>query len=226
MPNLVSYTLDRHLPQRTASAREPSTEPALPGSWFEAIFRGARNICPRCGGNPLFGRFLKPLPACFNCGQDWSLQSADDFPAYLSILITGHLVVPLIITLTNEFDLSAAVFTATILPLTALLVVVFLQPAKGAVIATQWWLGMNGFKVERPEVRDRDEDLPPEPAKAEAPPSPRDPCSFNSLEGGSLESCLDDARADEPKPRVHVSEPAAVQPCNAKFFGCDRDSLH
>jgi uncharacterized protein (DUF983 family) len=26
----------------------------------------------------------------------------------------------------------------------------FLQPAKGAVIAMQWWNGMHGFKQERP----------------------------------------------------------------------------
>src|SRR5690606_24312864 len=116
------------------------------------------NVCPRCGGNPLFRRFLKPVPSCFNCDQDWSLQSADDFPAYLSILITGHLVVPLIIILTSEFALSVAMIAAIILPVTALMIVALLQPAKGAVIATQWWLGLHGFKAERAYIADDPQD--------------------------------------------------------------------
>ena len=208
---------------RTAGDSEPSNELALPGSWFEAIFRGTRNVCPRCGGNPLFGRFLKPVSACFNCGQDWSLQSADDFPAYLSILITGHLVVPLIMTLTSEFDLSLAVLVAIILPLTLLLILALLQPAKGAVIATQWWLGMNGFKAER---SDDQEHLPAEVAIGEAA-SPRRTNSFGSRGDGSSTPLLHDARSVDSKARAQVAEPLTTpQPCNAKYRRDNHDNLH
>jgi hypothetical protein len=27
-----------------------------------------------------------------------------------------------------------------------------LQPAKGAIIAVQWWFGMHGFRKERPDM--------------------------------------------------------------------------
>lgn len=210
MPNYISYAIDRHL-GRAGADTERSDELALPGSWFEAIFRGARSVCPRCGGNPLFGRFLKPVPACSNCGQDWSLQSADDFPAYLSILITGHLMVPLIITLTSEFTLPVAMLMAIILPLTALLIVAFLQPAKGAVIAIQWWLGMNGFKLERPEVREHHEVLPAEPADSESVLGSCERSSFNSRASDPHASllameCPSISRADHSSTQL-ASEP-------------------
>lgn len=224
MPNFVSYPLDRHL-GRTGSVREGDEPPILPRSWFETIFRGARNVCPRCGRNPLFGRFLKPVPVCVNCGQDWSLQSADDFPAYLSILVTGHLVVPLIITLTSEFDLSAAMLAAIIVPLTALLIVALLQPAKGAVIATQWWLGMNGFKLERREAGESGEALPADPATPEFPFGPRRRTPLESGANGPLGSPVDDAPGDALRTGPQVPLPAVKPPCKAKHHGDIHDHI-
>lgn len=95
-------------------------------------------------------RFLKPIPHCPHCGQDWTHQQADDFPAYVSIFVTGHLMAPLIITLTRSSDLSVTALMAIILPLAVVLMIGLLQPAKGAIIALQWWFGMHGFRKERP----------------------------------------------------------------------------
>ena len=97
-------------------------------------------------------RFLKPIPGCPQCGQDWTHQQADDFPAYVSILVTGHLMAPLIIFLTRDTELSATALAAIVLPLAVVLMVGLLQPAKGAIIALQWWFGMHGFHAERAEV--------------------------------------------------------------------------
>jgi uncharacterized protein (DUF983 family) len=118
----------------------------LPSSGWAAVLRGARNRCPRCEQAKLFPRFLKPVPNCLTCGQDWTHQQADDFPAYVSILLTGHLMAPIIIALIREFDLSTTALIATIVPLATILMIALLQPAKGAIIALQWWLGMHGFE--------------------------------------------------------------------------------
>lgn len=109
------------------------------------MWRGARNRCPSCALPKLFARFLKPILSCPKCGQDWTHQQADDFPAYLSILITGHLLAPVIIMLVNSGLPGWAVVTAILSAAIALLASL-LQPAKGAVIAMQWWLGMHGFE--------------------------------------------------------------------------------
>lgn len=127
-----------------------SSRITLPAVGREAILRGLRARCPRCGEARLFLRFLKPIPHCPHCGQDWTHQQADDFPAYVSIFVTGHLMAPLIIALTRDTQLSVAWLMAIIMPLALILMIGLLQPAKGAIIGLQWWFGMHSFQKERP----------------------------------------------------------------------------
>lgn len=121
----------------------------LPLSFREAAWRGIRGKCPRCGEGALFARWLKPHGYCPACAQDWSHQRADDFPAYISILLTGHLLAPFIIALVADFALGAGALIAIIVPTALVLMLGLLQPAKGAVIAAQWWHGLHGFVRER-----------------------------------------------------------------------------
>lgn len=121
----------------------------LPTSGWQAVWRGVRFRCPRCGDAQLFAGFLKPMPICPACAQDWTRQRADDFPAYISMLITGHLLAPLIIGLELGFAPPVGVLAAIVVPLAMVMMLGLLQPAKGAVIALQWWTGMHGFVRER-----------------------------------------------------------------------------
>ncbi|MBS0255948.1 MAG: DUF983 domain-containing protein [Proteobacteria bacterium] len=130
---------------------DPIQHPPLPASLSEAARRGITGRCPRCGGAGLFARFLKPASHCHACGQDWRFQRADDFPAYLSMFITGHLLAPVIIVLVRETSLTPLALCAIVLPAAMALMLALLQPAKGAVIAAQWWFGMHGFTKERIE---------------------------------------------------------------------------
>lgn len=127
---------------------------SLPHSFPQAAVRGACGKCPRCGAARLFRKWLKPVDHCPACRQDWTLQHADDFPAYISIFITGHITVPLLVTLVLEYQLSALAAAAVIVPLSAALMLALIQPAKGAVIAAQWWLGLGVFRRERPDRPD------------------------------------------------------------------------
>lgn len=110
-----------------------------------ALIHGLKGKCPACGGTPLFARYLKPVTVCDSCGQDWSHQQADDFPAYLVILLVGHIVVPIVVEANRLFTLST-LFQMIFWPLlTAVLALLLLQPVKGAVIAYQWARRMHGF---------------------------------------------------------------------------------
>lgn len=60
---------------------------------FRSIGRGLAHRCPSCGQGRLFGRYLKIEPTCAKCGHALSQYPADDGPAYLTILLIGHLVV-------------------------------------------------------------------------------------------------------------------------------------
>ena len=134
------------MPTTTLSAR-------LPLSFWQAVKRGMRGRCPRCGEGSLFRAFLRPRDACACCAVDWTPQRADDFPAYVSILITGHIVTPLVMWLVLGTELGTGAITAIVVPLTMVVMLGTLQPAKGAIIAMQWWNGMHGFVRERAAIR-------------------------------------------------------------------------
>jgi uncharacterized protein (DUF983 family) len=93
---------------------------------------------------------------CPDCQQDWSCQRADDFPAYLAILLTGHLVAPLIIAVELDFAPPAWVQMTLWPAIVAAMVIALIQPAKGAVIAAQWRLGLHGFLTSDMEAADAD----------------------------------------------------------------------
>jgi uncharacterized protein (DUF983 family) len=60
---------------------------------FRSIGRGLAHHCPCCGGGKLFRRYLKVEPTCPACGHALARYPADDGPAYLTILLVGHLFV-------------------------------------------------------------------------------------------------------------------------------------
>lgn len=155
MPDLFRTPFDKgSTPSETRPVSAPQPEHlSPPASWFEAAWRGACNRCPRCAEPKLFARFLKPVAVCANCGQDWSHHRADDFPAYLAILVTGHALAPVIIALISSGRVPLWLLSIIILSLAVLLLALLLQPAKGAVIAVQWWLGMHGFARPRDQER-------------------------------------------------------------------------
>jgi uncharacterized protein (DUF983 family) len=135
---------------RAAGVTTDSPAPiTLPASFGAAMLRGLRGTCPRCGSARLFGGWLKPVDRCPGCGVDWSLQRADDFPAYIAIIVTGHLLAPVMIALALDFTLGPAMLAAIVIPLAMAMMLAMLQPSKGLVIALQWWHGMHGFARER-----------------------------------------------------------------------------
>jgi uncharacterized protein (DUF983 family) len=111
----------------------------------EATLRGARGICPRCGTGPLFDGYLSVAPTCPDCGLDLTPQRADDGPAYLTIVIVGHVLVPLLVPVYQAWDphplLVALGFSAAAVALS----LVLLPRLKGAMIGLQWAKRLHGF---------------------------------------------------------------------------------
>ena len=118
---------------------------ALPGTIWQAMRRGAVGHCPRCDAKGLFHRYLKPVSHCRACGHDWSRQQADDFPPYVAITVTGHVMAPVMIELGALDGLAMWAKMAIAVAIAVMLIFALLQPAKGAIIALQWWMGMHGF---------------------------------------------------------------------------------
>jgi uncharacterized protein (DUF983 family) len=70
---------------------------------WSAMKRGFRGRCPRCGEGKLFRAFLKVDNNCSVCGLDFTPHRADDLPAYLVIVIVGHIVVPLALWIETQY---------------------------------------------------------------------------------------------------------------------------
>lgn len=58
-----------------------------------SVLRGLRGRCPACGRGHLFWKYLKVNGRCESCDHDLARYPADDGPAYVTILLTGHLVI-------------------------------------------------------------------------------------------------------------------------------------
>ena len=101
---------------------------------WTALKRGFRGRCPRCGQGKLFRAFLKVDDHCSACGLDFSPHRADDLPAYLVIVIVGHIVVPLALMIETNYSPPVALQLAIYLPLTLFASLALLQPVKGAVV--------------------------------------------------------------------------------------------
>lgn len=123
----------------------PLDRAMLPQGLGAALWRGIRGKCPRCGETHLFAKFLKPVGRCRLCSQNWTLHAADDFPPYIAILLTGHIMAPVIIELGLHTALPGWAMMLIVAVMAVALLGTFLQPAKGGVIALQWWLGLQGF---------------------------------------------------------------------------------
>ena len=120
--------------------------PAEGAATIVAVLRGLRCRCPRCGRGRLFGRFLKVSPACQACGLAFHHHRADDFPPYIVMFVTGHLVGYGIYTAEMRFEDVPVWLHAILWPSLAIgLSLALLQPVKGAVVALQYGLGMHGF---------------------------------------------------------------------------------
>jgi uncharacterized protein (DUF983 family) len=118
----------------------------LPRDVAQAMWRGFRGRCPACGEGRLFRTFLKVNESCSACSEELHHHRADDFPAYLVIVIVGHIVVPLVLAVETHLAPSYWIHLALWLPLTLGLSLALLQPVKGVVVALQWFLGMHGFE--------------------------------------------------------------------------------
>jgi uncharacterized protein (DUF983 family) len=117
---------------------------------WSAMRRGLRGRCPRCGQGKLFRAFLKVGNNCSVCGLDYTPHRADDLPAYLVIVIVGHILVPVILWIETDYAPAVWLQLSIYLPVTLIASLGLLQPVKGAVVGVQWALRMHGFDENAP----------------------------------------------------------------------------
>ncbi|WP_138933030.1 DUF983 domain-containing protein [Roseovarius arcticus] len=112
---------------------------------WPALRRGFRRKCPNCGSGQLLKTYLKVRDTCSVCREDLSQHRADDGPAYLTILIVGHIMAPgLHIVFVNFRPEPMTLFT--IFAVGSVGLSLYLLPRlKGAIVGFQWARQMHGF---------------------------------------------------------------------------------
>ena len=89
-------------------------------------------------------RYLKPLPTCSTWNEDFSHISADDGPAWLTLLAVEHAVVPLMLVFGRN-DYVPLLLAVLILSVVTLIGIYLVLPrGKGIFIALIWLTGTTG----------------------------------------------------------------------------------
>lgn len=113
-----------------------------------ALLDGWRRRCPSCSAGPMMSGYLTVRDRCAVCGEHLYHHRADDGPAWATILITGHLMAPLMLWVYTTFRpegwVMAVGFSATF----TLLALYLLPRFKGMFVGFQWARRMHGFGEE------------------------------------------------------------------------------
>lgn len=110
-----------------------------------SLMRGWRRRCPNCGAGPMMDSYLQVRETCPICGEDLHHHKADDGPAYLTILIVGHLMAPILLWYFTTFRPEPLQIVAVFSVGTVALSLYLLPRLKGAIVAYQWAKRLYGF---------------------------------------------------------------------------------
>ena len=113
--------------------------------FWPALRNGWSRHCPACSTGPMLHGYLKVRDSCPVCGEALHHQRADDGPAYLTILIVGHLLAPLIFFVFTRFRPEPMTMVAIFSVFCVALSLYLLPRLKGAMVGLQWAKRMHGF---------------------------------------------------------------------------------
>lgn len=111
----------------------------------QAMLRGWKRCCPNCGTGPMLQGYLKVREACPVCSEELHHQRADDGPAYLTIVVVGKLLTPLLYWAFIAYRPDPLIMSA-LFSVGAVAMSLYLLPRlKGMLIGIQWSRRMHGF---------------------------------------------------------------------------------
>lgn len=110
-----------------------------------AMLRGWRGKCPNCGTGPMLKGYLKVRDACDTCGEELHHHRADDGPSYVTILICGHLLAPMMLYVFETWNPDPLAMAVGFIVAFVALALFMLPRIKGVFVGLQWAKRMHGF---------------------------------------------------------------------------------
>ncbi|MFQ5437706.1 MAG: DUF983 domain-containing protein [Paracoccaceae bacterium] len=91
--------------------------------------------------------YLKVRDYCPVCCEALLHHRADDAPAYLTILLTGHVIAPLILFVYSTFRPEPVVMAIGFCFVFSVIALFMLPRLKGMIVSIQWAKRMHGFNI-------------------------------------------------------------------------------
>ena len=107
------------------------------------LLSGLLKKCPRCAKGKIYSKYLKVNNYCLNCNEELASYRTDDFGPWLSIIVAGHIIVPLVLSLEKNYALALWIQASIWIPFTILIVLILLPMSKSICLAILWRLKMS-----------------------------------------------------------------------------------
>jgi uncharacterized protein (DUF983 family) len=120
-----------------------------PRDMWGAIRRGWSLRCPSCGEGGLMAGYLDVRDTCPVCGTVLHHHRADDGPAWATIVVTGHLLAPLMLFVFVTWRPGAWAMAVGFSVAFVALSLFLLPRFKGVFVGMQWAKRMHGFNEQR-----------------------------------------------------------------------------
>ncbi|MGA9659390.1 MAG: DUF983 domain-containing protein [Asticcacaulis sp.] len=107
-----------------------------------ALLRGLQRKCPCCGDAPAFRGYLKVVDACASCQTPLSLYPTDDGPAYITMLLVGHLIIAPAFMFGFFYTTPLQILIPILVIGLGAVTLMALPFVKGSFLSLMWYLGM------------------------------------------------------------------------------------
>jgi uncharacterized protein (DUF983 family) len=106
------------------------------------LISGILKKCPNCGKGNIYSKYLKVNDHCIKCSEELYSYRTDDFGPWLSIIMGGHIIVPLVLWVEQDYALDLWLQALIWIPLTILTVLFLLPISKSICLSILWRLRM------------------------------------------------------------------------------------
>lgn len=113
-----------------------------PIDFWLVVIRGIIGRCPHCGEGKLFSRYLKQVDNCAVCTENLGNIRADDGPAWLTIMVVGHILAPLLLVVIPDSSVPDWLLLAGFTSFAFILAILVLPRAKGIFIGILWRMSL------------------------------------------------------------------------------------
>lgn len=109
-------------------------------SW-PAIWNGIKCRCPRCGMGRLFHHYIEQVANCGNCGEPMGYYKVGLFLPLIVITLMVHIIGFVMLEMELSGHGSPLVYIYVLVPLSIIVPLAIMPPAKGAIIGLLWAKG-------------------------------------------------------------------------------------